>query len=134
MCPAARRAAKVTNGTWYVYTVRAFCGDYYSGITAEGKSYAYLEPVSITSLKHSKSQTVSLSWTENPEAQRYVISYATKPDFSNAQTANSATNSVTLTGLTKGEVYYIRVNARKEIDGVKYFSRFSDKRAVAIDR
>lgn len=125
---------KVTNGTWYVYTVRAFCGDYYSGITAEGKSYAYLEPVSITSLKHSKSQTVSLSWTENPEAQRYVISYATKPDFSNAQTANSATNSVTLTGLTKGEVYYIRVNARKEIDGVKYFSRFSDKRAVAIDR
>lgn len=126
--------SKVSNGTWYNYTVRAFCGDYYSGITAEGKSYAYLKPVSITSIKHSKSQTVTVEWTENPEAERYVISYATQSDFSNAQTANSTTTSATLTGLTKGEVYYIRVNARKEIGGVKYFSRFSDKRAVAIDR
>lgn len=126
--------SKVTNGTWYNYTIRAFSGDYYSGITSEGKSYAYLKPVSITTIKHSKSQTVTVEWTENPEAERYVVSYATQSDFSNAQTVSSETNSATLTGLTTGEIYYIRVNARKEINGVKYFSRFSDKRAVAIDR
>lgn len=125
--------SKVTNGKWYNYTIRAFCGDYRSGIVSEGKSYAYLEPVSITSIHHSKSQTVTVEWIKNPEAERYVISYATKADFSNAKTTSSATNRATLSGLTKGKVYYIRVNARKKVDGVKYFSRFSQKRAVAIE-
>ncbi len=124
----------VSNGKWYNYTVRAFCGSYYSGITSEGKSYAYLKPVSIESIQHSKSQTVEVAWSSNSQADRYVISYATKEDFSDAKTTTAETNSATLSGLTKGEIYYIRVNVRKQIDGVKYFSRWSAVRAVAIDK
>ncbi|MGN1014938.1 MAG: fibronectin type III domain-containing protein [Butyricicoccus sp.] len=124
----------VSNGGLYQYTVRATNGDSLSGVDTTGLTGVYLKPVSIQSLRCPETGSISLQWSENSKADRYVLSYSTSSKFDNDVRISVTGTEATLTGLKMGTIYYLRVNALKEEGGEKYFSVWSADRPIVVDK
>lgn len=123
----------VSNGKLYMYSVRAKKSSYLSGFDQTGIGRVFLKAVEITAVSHTKSKTVTIKWSKNSQADRYVVSYSTSSGFKNDKRVSVKDNTATVGGLSQGEIYYFRVNALKEVNGVKHFSKWSGKIMVAIE-
>jgi len=70
--------------------------------------------------------SVKVSWTADPAATRFRISYATKSDFSDRGTNKETTSTTyTITGLTASTSYYVRVRIISD-DGTVPLSAWSE--------
>ncbi|MBQ2758767.1 MAG: fibronectin type III domain-containing protein, partial [Clostridia bacterium] len=87
----------------------------------------------VASLKAgTKSITVNLT-KKTTQVTGYQIQYSTNKDFTNAKTktlTSSSTVKTTLTGLTAGKTYYVRVRTYKTVNNVKYYSGWSQYKYV----
>ncbi len=127
----------VSNGTMYTYTVKAYSGSYTSGYEAEGEEVYRLSRTSITSLTNSGSKKLTVKWKKNSKATGYVIQYATNSSFTNAKkvkVTSASTLSKTISSLTKGKKYYVRVRAYKTTGGETYHSAWSAVKNVTISK
>ena len=59
----------------------------------------------------------------------YEVEYATDASFTNALTATTNTNSVTLTGLTANTNYYVRIRSAHTANGTTIYSDWSNARS-----
>ncbi len=78
-----------------------------------------------------------VKWAQNTKTTGYQISYATNSSFSNDKKLNiSGSSSLykTISSLTKGRKYYVRVRCYKTVDGVKYYSAYSNIKSVTIKK
>ena len=73
--------------------------------------------------------SVTLRCDKSDGANRYVVYYSTDADFQTYRYALSTTSTVTATGLTLGETYYFKVQAR-DTTGTYAASRFSEVRTA----
>ena len=67
------------------------------------------------------------------QATGYEIQYSTSKDFSNAKTKTITSNSTvktTLSSLSSGKTYYVRVRTYKTVNDVKYYSAWSASKNV----
>ena len=65
----------------------------------------------------------------------YEISYASKKDFSNQKSAKVKNASVTISGLKKGKIYYIRVRGYKvDVYGNYYYPPYSKTKKVTVTK
>lgn len=70
----------------------------------------------LTNLKTAKGRKLTVKWKKDARATGYQIQYSTKNNFSGAKTVNigkNTTTSKTLTKLTKGKKYYVRIRSYK---------------------
>lgn len=85
-----------------------------------------IEGVTVT---ETTDDSISLEWTENPNAAQYVVQFGTEPVIEQGDTYNqpdqtSETNQITLSGLQPSTTYYISVIAFNE-DGSSASLEFS---------
>ena len=126
----------VSNGTAYSYRVRAYCGKTL-GAYQGSKTVYRLTRTSISSLKNSSSRKLTLAWKKNSKATGYQIQYSTKSNFSSYKTItvkSYKTVQKTISKLTKKKSYYVRVRCYKTYNGSKYYSAWSTRRAVKINK
>lgn len=65
---------------------------------------------------------------KNNDAEGYELRYARSSSFSNANkiSVKGKTLKKTVSGLSKGKTYYIKIRAYKKVDGKKSYSAYSD--------
>ena len=132
-------AVKSKNGTTYYYYVKPY---YTSGSTTYTGSYTAvktvrLTAVSLSSVKNSASKKITAAWAKNSKASGYQVQYSTNSSFSDSKTvtvSGASTLSKTISSLTKGKTYYVRVRAYKTVSGTKYYSAWSSKKSVKVSK
>jgi hypothetical protein len=76
-----------------------------------------------------KTKNIKVTWKKDTQATGYQIQYSTSKSFASGnKTVNITKNSTvskTVSGLTKGKTYYVRVRAYKTIDGKKVYGAYS---------
>lgn len=133
-------AAK-TNGAKYMYKVIAYktvSGVTYKSAASAVKTRYFISKPVITSLTNSTSLKMLVKWASNSQSTGYEVIYSSSSDFANKQsvTATGTTGTIakTISGLTKGKTYYVRVRTYKTVSGVKYYSVWSDSKSVKISK
>ena len=83
-----------------------------------------------------KTKQLKATWAKDTTATGYQIQYSTNSKFTSGNktktiTKNSTT-SATLTGLTKGKTYYVKVRAYKTVGKTKVYGAYSAVKKVKI--
>lgn len=91
----------------------------------------------ITSLKSTKTKTMTVKWKNNSKISKgYQIRYAANSKFSGSKavTVTSAKTSVrTIKNLKKGKIYYVKVRAyRTDRDGSRLYGNYSTVKKVKV--
>ena len=102
--------------------------------------YAIWNKVSVGTVKNVKvtsttSRTAKVSWNAVSGAAGYRITYADNKSFKSSKTivVSSSTRSKTLTGLTAGKTYYVKVTAfKKDSANARVYGRSSSVRKVKV--
>ncbi len=92
---------------------------------------------SISSLKNTASKKLTVKWAQNSKAAAYQVQYSTSSKFSSVKTVTVTgykNVSRTISALTKGKTYYVRVRSYKTLSGVKYYSAWSAVKSVKINK
>lgn len=130
--------------------------DYYTVKYAEGRKNVGSYKVTVT-MKDKYKATYTATFKVNPKATNisrltkgngkivvkwskrtqqvtgYQIRYSTSSSFSNYKTATVAKNKTTKTtlkNLKHNKTYYVKVRTYKTVNGVKYYSKWSNKKSV----
>ena len=122
------------NGTKYVYKVVAKAATGTSTLSRSLTTYWFARP-SITYLKNDKARMMTVKWGKNAKGSGYQIQYALKSSFAGAKTVTATKNTIvtkSVTRLTKGKVYYVRVRTYQTVGGTKYYSAWSAAKKVKI--
>ena len=125
---------KVTNGIKYRYKVKALYGGEESPLTPEGHRYRVVRPAKFT-VKSTKARKLTAAWSVNTKSTGYQLCYATNKSFSNSRTLNisgSSSKSKTITGLSRGKKYYVKVRACKKVGKESYFSAWSAVKLIQV--
>lgn len=116
------------NGTSYTYAVRPYNGD--SRGTYTGVKTYRLSRSLISSAKRAGSGKITVKWGKNVRVTGYQISYTTGSTTKTVTVKGSGTTSKTLTGLSSGKSYTIKVRGYKTVSGKNYYSGWSTAKTV----
>jgi len=124
-----------TNGTKYTFKVVPYISTV-DGTAKSVTTYRVSRPA-ISSLTNSATRKMTVKWGKNTKATGYEIWYSTSKAFSTKKTATVTKNttvSKTITSLTKGKTYYVKVRSYKTVSGKKYYSAWSVVKTVKITK
>ena len=91
----------------------------------------------LSSVKNTKSKTMSVTWKKNTVGSGYQIEYAMNSKFSGKKAVNISKNktaSYTVSKLTKKKTYYVRIRTYKKVSGKTYYSGWSSVKKVKITK
>lgn len=118
----------------YKVTV-TFIGNY----EGDAKTYKYtIGPKNARKLKATaKKGAIKVSWKKSASksAKGYVIQYSANKSFKNAKTVTvkgRSKTSKTISGLTSGTKYYVRIKSYAVKSGKKIYSAYSAKKAATV--
>lgn len=121
------------------YSPRTTCAnDYtYNGRSQlEREEYAAIERPVISSVKSSDSMKMTVKWRKNNNSTGYQIQYSTDKTFkwgiNSVSITSASTVSKTIRGLSKGNIYYVRIRTYKIVGVIKYWSEWSSVKSVKI--
>ncbi len=93
--------------------------------------------VSLSSLKSMYRGNATVKWQKNTSVTGYQIQYSKKSNFTSSKIITRGDRNVTsrtITGLTRGARYYMRIRTYKIVSGVKYYSVWSAKKTVVVKK
>ena len=133
----------LTNGKTYYVRIRTY--KEVSGTTcwsnwSAKKSVKIVQnpnPVSISTLTNVSGKKMTVTWKKISKAHGYRIQYSTSSDFSSPKMVTiegANTTSKTITGLTKGKTYYVRIRTYRTVSGTTYWSKWSAAKSVKITK
>ena len=137
---ATDTGVKAANGNKYTYKVVASTtkdssiGD--STVMRTGSGYRLI-PVGITSLTNSAAGRLTVAYGENACATGYVIRFGLQQDMSDAKVITvqgAGTLSRVLSGLKKGNTYYVQVRTYKLENGVRFYSGYCTTKSAKITK
>ena len=110
-------------------------GNYYGTVT----KYFNIKPkaVTITSVKSPKKAQMKVAWKKDSQAGGYQIVYATDKKFTKGKKSlnvNASKVVRTISKLSKGKKYYVKVRAYKVIDSEKVYGSYSKVKTVTIKK
>ena len=92
--------------------------------------------VSLVSVTNQKGKKLKVTWKKNAAATGYEVQYATSSKFKSVKKVKikkASTTSTTVSKLTKGKKYYVRIRTYKTVSGKTYYSGWSKaKTAVKV--
>ena len=91
--------------------------------------------VSIKSATSPKTKQLKATWSKDTTVTGYQIVYSTNKNFNSVKTStvtNKSTTSKTISNLTKGKTYYVKVRAYKTVNGKKVYGAYSSVKNVKI--
>jgi hypothetical protein len=126
----------VTTGNKYTYTVKAYSGSYNSSWHKGAVMYRHAGR-NIYYAKSPKAGQLFLKWYGDNKVTGYQVSYSTDSTFSSFKYVTVKGNSInykTLTGLSKGKYYYVKVRSYRVVDGVTYCSNWGAVKKIYISK
>lgn len=93
--------------------------------------------VKVTSLQNITKNSIRLKWNRVVSATGYEIQYSEKSNFKGAKTVSvtkSSNVSKSITKLSKGKKYYVRIRSYKLIGKTKLYSNWSNARSIKITK
>lgn len=122
-------------GTVYYYAVKPYASDGTTGSYISAGKVRLCTP-KLTSVKNSSSKKMTVKWSKKSNVTGYQIQYSTSSTFSSGNktvtVVGSSKKSKTISGLTRGKWYYVRIRTYKTINGTNYYSDWSTKKSVKI--
>ena len=128
----------LVDGTTYKFRIRAIR-------TLNGKNYygeyTYLtvitkpNKVTITKLKATAKNKLTVNWKKVSNSNGYIIQYSTNSKFKNAkkiQIKNKKTISKVIKSLKRNKKYYIRIRAYKQVNGKKIYGDYSKTKNIKL--
>lgn len=94
-----------------------------------------LPAVKLSSAKSAEPGKLTVKWAKNVFATGYQVQYATSSKFTGAKTAKISkyqTVTSTLSGLTEGKKYYVRVRAYKTSGKTTVYSAWSSAKSATV--
>ena len=88
--------------------------------------------VTISSAKSSAKKKITVKWKKSSGSVKYQIAYKKKGGSWKYKTVSSTTYKKTLTGLTSGKYYYVKVRAYKKVSGKTYYGSWSSTKKVKV--
>lgn len=92
---------------------------------------------SVNKLTNPSSKAMKISWDKAPSATGYHIQYAADSSMKGTKDIyinNKDTLSKTVTGLTKGKTYYVRIQTYRKVSGKTYWSSWSKAKKIKITK
>ncbi|MDO5547384.1 MAG: Ig-like domain-containing protein [Eubacteriales bacterium] len=89
---------------------------------------------SISNLKNVKGKKMTAKWAKKSSATGYQIYYSTSSSFKTYKKTTSTSASKTISGLTKGKTYYVKVRGYKKVSGKTYYASWSTSKKVKITK
>lgn len=117
-------------------------GDNYTGMHTEtilvkDNPNAKINTVKIKSIKNKKGKKIDLKWGKVSKADGYHIRYArtvNKLKKAKLITVSNKTLTYTIKKLKKKKTYYVQMRAYKTVDGMTYFSAWSQTKKIKIKK
>ncbi|MCC8129407.1 MAG: fibronectin type III domain-containing protein, partial [Clostridiales bacterium] len=116
------------------YGVRAYKGSSYSSYVTS-MTIVRLATPTLSSVASNASGKMTVKWTAVSGVTGYLVQYSTSSSFSSCTTVKvtgATSTGKTITGLTAGTTYYVRIRTYKTVSGTNYYSGWSRKKSVAI--
>lgn len=124
------------NGKKYTYKVVAIAGTKKSKMSAT-KTLVYLDSTKINILINGSSGKMTFTWNANKKGNGYQVEYARNKKFKGAKKQTIIGKSgviTTVSNVTPGQTYYVRVRVYKKLGGKKYYSKWSAAKHIRIYR
>ena len=99
------------------------------------KGTVRMKPVTFTSLKSAKARQMTVRWKKMKNVDGFEICYGRESDLSDGKIVTKAKASAylqTITKLSRGKEYYAAVRAYKVVDGVTYYSSWTEIHNVIV--
>ncbi|MCC8066114.1 MAG: Ig-like domain-containing protein, partial [Clostridiales bacterium] len=129
------KSIKSKNGKTYVYKVVPY-SNYITG-SGTGKKITRLTGTKLSSLSSSSIGKMTVKWKKASNVSGYQIQYSTSKKFASGNktklVSGKSKTSYTLSGLTAGKTYYVRVRTYKTVSGKKYYSAWSSTSSKTIE-
>ncbi|BCN30619.1 metallophosphoesterase [Anaeromicropila herbilytica] len=81
-------------------------------------------------------ETIHIAWNKDNNVSGYEITYATNNDFSKGKKTidvkESKTASKSISNLTKGKTYFVKIRSYKIVDGKKLYGKYSDVKKIKL--
>ncbi len=94
--------------------------------------------IKISKISNSSSKTMKVTYAKNTVVTGYQIQYSTdknfKKDVKTTTVKKNSTTSTTISKLTKGKTYYVRVRTYKTVSGTNFYSNWSPVKNVKISK
>ncbi len=130
-----KSARILPKGNYYVKINGNYDNSYLSTFYATAETAISLTQPRFTSFTNSGSQKMTLKYTAIKNRTGYQVQYALKSNFSGAKTVRLYGTTKTISDLTKGKTYYIRVRAYAIYGSGNYvYSAWSPVRTVKISK
>ena len=128
--------------TYYVkiQTYRTVSGKTYWSSWSDAKSIMVDQKPygsSISKLTNPSSKAMKITWDKASSASGYHIQYSTNSSMTGAKDINinnKDTLSKTVTGLSKGKTYYVRIQTFRKVSGKTYWSSWSKAKQIKITK
>lgn len=122
--------SRAKNGTKYTYYVRPT-----GNVTVRTNKVTklYLAATEINKISSPKAVQVKVTWDKNAKADGYQVRYSTSSSFSSYKTVkvtSKSTLNTTISGLTKGKTYYVKVRSYKKSGDTTYYSAWTEVSSV----
>jgi hypothetical protein len=126
----------VKSGTKYTYKIYAQ-NDNDKSKASNTKSICFISVPSLSNLTNSKGKKMVVKWKKVSGSSGYEIQYSSSSNFSNVKkvtVSKGSTVSKTISSLTKGKKYYVRIRSYKKSGDSKYYSAWSGSENVKISK
>jgi hypothetical protein len=137
-------STKLKSGTDYTvsYKNNKNTGKATITITGKGKYTGTLtktfnivpKKATLSSVTSPKTKNVKVTWKKDTQATGYEVVYATNSKFTSGKktvtVTKNSTTSKTISKLTKGKTYYVKVRSYKTINGKKIYGAYSAAKKV----
>ena len=93
--------------------------------------------ITLSSVSSPSAGKMRVVWKKNTSVTGYQIQYSIKSSFASPKTVTVGKNTQyakTISGLTKGKKYYVRIRSYKTVSGKKYYSAWSATKATTIKK
>ena len=130
---------KVSNHYTYIYTMRAVNSKGMSYYHTAGSTLRRISQVQWSSLKSRSRKTLTARWKRVSYVTGYELQYSKKSSMQDAKTiriksSSSSVLSKTVSKLTGGKTYYVRIRAYKSLDDGKTYGAWSSTKRVTVKR
>ena len=129
-------SVKNNNGTAYKYTIRALAGSNMktlSGCRNTGRSMVRLTSRTLTSAAKASATSIKCSWNTSSAVTGYEVRFMVGDQvYKTFTVGNYKIGTKTFTGLEAGQTYTIQVRSYKKIDGMCFYSAWSEAKTVTL--
>ena len=132
-------AGKVTIPAKFTGTVKITITAGNSNYNTATKTVTITVPskTTLSSVSSPSAGKMKVTWKKNTAVTGYQIQYSLKSSFASPKTVTVSKNtqtSTTISSLTKGKKYYVRIRSFKTVSGKKYYSAWSASKATTIKK